>query len=192
MKYNAFIFPLVLCLFSLTVNAKTTHKTGLFQYQSNLSELMGAQSDNADPKEKLEWELYVPSNYSPDVKPGLLVYISPTSSGKLPEKWQSLMDKYNLIWIAANKSGNKINSHKRMTKAVLATSVASNNHDIDVSRIYVVGFSGGGRMASLAASQFPQLFKGAIYNSGVNYWEKTTKKALKQMKNNRYVFISGK
>jgi predicted peptidase len=58
-------------------------------------------------------------------------------------------------------------------------------------RIYVSGFSGGGRIASVVATNFPEVFKGAIYNCGVNFWDENTPESLKLIRNNRFVFITG-
>ena len=36
------------------------------------------------------------------------------------------------------------------------------------------------------------MFNGAIYNSGVNFWREKSPEVMQQIKNNRYVFITGK
>ena len=38
-------------------------------------------------------------------------------------------------------------------------------------RVYVSGLSGGGKMASMVAIDHAHLFKGAIYNCGVEFWD---------------------
>lgn len=142
--------------------------------------------------EPISWEVYVPKNYSTENPPGLLVYISPRNSGELPIEWQELMDNNNLIWVGANESGNKIDTFKRMTYALFATNMIGKQYSVDASRIYLSGFSGGGRVASLLAADYPQIFKGAIYNSGVNKWGNMTDEKLALMQSNRYVFIAGR
>ena len=142
--------------------------------------------------ETIEWDIYVPANYDAATPPGVLVYISPDDSGKVPQRWTALLGDQNLIWVGANNSGNKINTHRRMTYALMALAVAQKRYKIDLDRAYLSGFSGGGRVASLLAVEYPALFKGAIYNSGANLWNKKTPLDLEPLKANRYVFIAGK
>ncbi len=44
-------------------------------------------------------------------------------------------------------------------------------YKIDANRIYVSGFSGGGRVASMLAMTHPETFSGGIFVMGVSYWE---------------------
>jgi len=144
------------------------------------------------PQEVAEWELYVPENYEPGLPAGLLVFISPTDSGRMPRRYQSVLDEKNLIWIGANHSGNQVRVARRVSLALLATAVADRNYRIDASRVYVSGFSGGGRTASAVAPEYAQIFTGAIYICGVNFWDGRKPKRLDQVKDNRYVFLTGK
>ena len=171
-------------------------KVGAYTVKAAITDLVGeasAQSytDIMPIDESIGWEVYVPATYDPKKPAGVLVYISPTDSGKLPNAWKELIDKYNLIWVAANKSGNKIGSHRRLTYAVMALAVVDKRYNTDRNRIYLSGFSGGGRIASHLAIQYPSLFKGAIYNCGANRWDKNAQIALDQIKQNRYVFVTG-
>lgn len=145
-----------------------------------------------DPEEVAEWELYVSENYDPGLPAGLLVFISPTDSGRMPRRYQSVLDEKNLIWIGANHSGNQVRVARRVSLALLATAVADRNYRIDASRVYVSGFSGGGRTASAVAPEYAQIFTGAIYICGVNFWDGRKPKRLDQVKDNRYVFLTGK
>jgi hypothetical protein len=144
-----------------------------------------------DADTPIEWQLYVPASYDPGRPVGLMVYVSPTSSGRIPPGWKPVMAEKNLIWIAANKSGNRIASVRRGSFALLATVLAKREYAIDRNRIYISGLSGGGRIASVVAPQYAQLFKGAVYNCGVNFWGDETPKLMEQVKANRYVFVTG-
>jgi len=192
-----FIILLFCCFLSLDLCAQADLKVGHFQLRSTLSELLDDTSNHPytgiiDDEEIIEWQVYVPNNYQNDRPAGILVYISPTNSGEIPNHWLSLMEKYNLIWVAANQSGNRINSKIRLLKAILATIVIDNNYQIDLDRVYVSGFSGGGRMASISATLLPGLFKGAIYHCGVNFWKDVSADKISLIKNNRFVFITGR
>lgn len=122
-----------------------------------------------DVDKEVTWRVYVPESYDPSRPAGLLVYISPSSSGRIPPAWKGVMDEENMIYIAASKSGNKVNPTRRMLFALMARMKAGEMFELDPARIYVSGFSGGGRMASYVAALFPQIFTGGLYICGVEY-----------------------
>ena len=144
-----------------------------------------------DPDDVNEWALYVPESYDPGSPPGLLVFISPTDSGRMPGRYRQVLDDNNLIWIGANHSGNRVRFARRISLALLATAIADSNYPIDPSRVYVSGFSGGGRTASAVAPEYAQLFTGAIYICGVDFWEGRKPKRMDRVRDNRYVFLTG-
>jgi poly(3-hydroxybutyrate) depolymerase len=121
-----------------------------------------------------------------------MVYISPMDSGEIPGRWKEVMDAGNLIWIGANKSGNRIRVARRVTYAMVAPAVVARSYKVDSSRVYVSGFSGGGRVASMVAPEYAQLFKGAVFICGVEFWGSRKPAQLDAVKANRYVFLTGK
>ncbi len=46
-------------------------------------------------------------------------------------------------------------------------------------------------MASMVASRYPDIFKGAIFNCGAEYWGDETPERLDLIRANRYVFLTG-
>lgn len=144
-----------------------------------------------DPNEINEWAVYVPESYDPESPAGLLVFISPTDSGRMPGRYRPVLDDSNLIWIGAHHSGNRVRVARRIGLALLATAIADSNYRIDPSRVYVSGFSGGGRTASAVALEYAQLFTGAIYICGVNFWDGRRPRQLDRVRDNRYVFLTG-
>ena len=144
-----------------------------------------------DPHEINEWAVYVPESYDPESPAGLLVFISPTDAGRMPGRYRQVLDDNNLIWIGANQSGNRVRVARRISLALLATAIADSKYRIDASRVYVSGFSGGGRTASAVAPEYPQLFTGAIYICGVNFWDGRKPTQLDRVRDNRYVFLTG-
>lgn len=139
----------------------------------------------------IDWQIYVPENYDPQRPAGLMVYISPSNSGEIPRGWKSVMDDYNLIWIAANDSGNNQMVGVRNLLAILAPTAARRDYRIDPGRIYISGLSGGGKMASRVATDYAHLFKGAIFNCGADFWEVKKPARFEQIKENHYVFVTG-
>lgn len=171
-------------------------KRGSFLYTSSTVDIMGTDgavifSDIIDINENFSWEIHVPENYNPDFPPGILIYVSPQNSIKIPRGWLEIIEDNNLIWIAALDSGNKIEVPERFIKALLAPFLLQSNYIINTNRIYITGFSGGGRVASIVATQYPHLIKGAIYNCGVNFWENLDEERTRLVLNNRFVFVTG-
>lgn len=171
-------------------------RTGEFRLTSTLAELVGADSarnagKSIAPDEAITWDIYVPENYQVEKPAGLMVYISPTSSGALPRGWKSVMDERNMIWIAAKDSGNRALVSRRAVFAIVAPTLAGRHYTIDRERIYLSGLSGGGKMASMVATDFAQLFKGAIYNCGVDFWDEHPPGRFELIKQNHYVFVTG-
>ena len=151
----------------------------------SVSEVIGAD-------EEITWKMYVPESYNEKDPAGLMVYISPNSKGWMPRKWRTVIDEENLIWIGANDSGNDAHTARRMLYAALAPQIAEKKYRIDADRVYLSGFSGGGKVASMVSIDFANVFKGAIYICGTEFWRKHPPKLFQQVKTNRYVFLSGR
>ena len=109
--------------------------------------------------------------YVPATKPangyGLLVFVPPWNVAKLPTAWAEVLDQYGLIYVSAANSGNDANPiGRREPLALLAEANIVKRYPIDPSRIYVSGFSGGSRIAMRLALGYPDVFRGALLNSG--------------------------
>ena len=102
-----------------------------------------------------------------------------------------MLDRHNVIWIGANRSGNNELVARRILLALFATTAARQRYAIDAERIYISGLSGGGKTASMIATEQAQLFRGAIYNCGVEVWDAEEPQRLEEMRRNRYVFVTG-
>ena len=154
-------------------------------------ELAPTYANLIDVNEEVIWEIHVPENYDPNNPPGVMVYISPQNIVNEPNGWLEVTERRNLIWIAARKSGNKEQVSNRISMAMLALPLLQSTYNINTNRIYVSGFSGGGRIASLVATNLPHVFKGALYNCGANFWDTANDEQLLHIKNNRFVFLTG-
>lgn len=150
----------------------------------SMSDILAADAD-------INWQVYVPELYDPGKPAGVLVYVSPMPFGQMPNGWQPLFDEENLIFISADQSGNTVLTKRRMLFAALAPYVLAQAYEIDPDRVYVSGFSGGGKVASIAAVQFANLFTGAIYICGVEFWTEIPPELNAQVMSNRYVFLTG-
>lgn len=174
-----------------------SRRVGSYTLSVTTATVLGADRATAHshvfgPEDLQEFEIVVPGRYSPDNPPGVLIYISPTDSGQVPENWTPVLESENLIWIAANLSGNDRLVARRVAHAILALEVMRNRYDIDPERAYLVGFSGGARVSGLVAAACPELFSGAIYIGGAEMWDKNDPAIdLEAIRRNRYVFMAG-
>jgi predicted esterase len=173
----------------------TALKTGAYALQLTLGDLVTASAAAhvatvLPADELITWQVYVPPSFDAEKPAGLLVYISPTPSGAIPRSWKAILDKHNLIWIGADQSGNTEMVARRVLFAILAPSAIRQQYAIDPERIYLTGLSGGGKTASMVAVDQAQLFRGAIYNCGVEFWDREPER-LEQIRQNHYVFVTG-
>jgi len=126
--------------------ASEAARTGEFQLTFTITEVAGPDTARVvetaiSPDEQITWEVYVPDSYQSEKPAGLMVYISPSKSGEIPQRWKSVMDRYNIIWISANRSGNKVLVARRAIFAIVAPTLASKHYKIDNERIYLSGLS---------------------------------------------------
>jgi len=117
------------------------------------------------------FQVIVPEVVQPAGEWGLLVWISPTRFGgsRRPEVAEALA-RHRLIWIGANHAGNERMIWERIWLALDAATNMQRLYEIDPERIYVGGYSGGGRMASRMGVLYPELVRGAWSLYGCDYF----------------------
>src|SRR5579883_2009362 len=99
----------------------------------------------------------------------LLVWVSPWDRATLPFGWASQLDRYGVIFVAAEGAGNPTNVlSRRVPLALSAEENIVRQYPIDRERIYVGGFSGGSRVALRIALGYPDVFHGALLHAGSN------------------------
>jgi predicted esterase len=109
--------------------------------------------------------------YVPAVKPpqgyGLLVFVPPWQKAQLPQDWDHVLDRFGIIFVTAARSGNEEDVvSRREPLALIAAQNVMAQYPVDPSRVFVGGMSGGSRMALRLALAYPDLFRGALLNSG--------------------------
>ncbi|MDF1667128.1 MAG: hypothetical protein P1V97_35620, partial [Planctomycetota bacterium] len=98
---------------------------------------------------KERFNVYVPKSYKRSKKKyGLFIWIAPSHDGRPPPIWRSRFDKLKLIAIGADRSGNERKTPVRIGLALDAVHNATRQYRIDSDRVYVGGFSGGGRVST--------------------------------------------
>lgn len=199
-RSQSWLIQTIICLccnFMLesTVCASNPTSDNDVQIQSTARQLLGEEKASRfekilAPDESISWEVYIPKNDSTE-PPGVFVYVSPMKTGRIDSRWREVMDQQNLIYIAANNSGNKIPTIRRMVLATLAVKALGQRYAFDTGHINVAGFSGGGRVASRIATQYPDVFTGALYICGVDFWKKDKTPNVERVIQNRFVFLTG-
>lgn len=115
------------------------------------------------------FDLVVPGSYQKGVPHGLLVWISESDQGLPPAGYEAALVKHQVIWAGARKSGNRRKPPVRVNLSLDVAFAVSKTHDLDSSRVWVGGFSGGGRSASKAALLYPEVFHGGLFVCGSDY-----------------------
>lgn len=166
-----------------------------FEIKLTLNQLLGEEEASRykeilSPGKPITWDAYLPDNESSE-PPGVFVYVSPRNLGRIDSRWRAVMDQQNLIYIGANNSGNRMPLNRRMVLAIMALKALEKDYLIAGNRITVSGFSGGGRVASMLASQYPEVFSGAVYICGVNFWSEELDLRVERLVQNRFVFLTG-
>lgn len=111
--------------------------------------------------------IYVPATPAPTQGYGLIVFVPPWDVAKVPERWKSTLDQYGFLFVTAARSGNETTAlGRREPLALLAAINMQKRYAVDPARVYVAGFSGGSRIAMRLALAYPDVFRGAILNSG--------------------------
>jgi len=179
-----FLFPLLiltrwtLCSAAFT---NTTPATGRFdshfQYSPPYStsgevsrRLSATVASSPYTLAKEKFEVIVPETYTNDLSWGLLVWVSPGPTPAIPVDWPDILARHKLLFVGAYNAGNDRNAADRMRLALDGSYNMRLRYRISPRRIYVAGFSGGGRVASRLGVAFSDVFTGTIPICGVNFY----------------------
>lgn len=129
-------------------------------------------SDKPGPYDlaKEKFRIYIPKSYSHDQTWGLFVWINPGDDPGLPGAWEPVLEKHKLLAVAAFKSGNSRPIFDRMRLAIDGNFNMQQRFHIDPKRVYISGFSGGGRVSSMMGVGYSDIFAGAFPVCGVNFY----------------------
>lgn len=119
---------------------------------------------------KEKFKVLLPKSYAPGAKWGLFVYVNAGDDPGIPAAYEAVLEKHKLVAVAAYKSGNGRNIFDRFRMAIDAVINLEGRLSLDPKRVYVSGFSGGARVASMLAVAYADLFAGAIPFCGVNFY----------------------
>jgi len=180
---------------SAAADDAVSQRTGAFTLSNTPQDLLGDAAGKVasiiTPDETISWEVYVPETYRANEPAGVIVFISPSDSGSIRRGWSGVIDERNLIWIGANQSGNRVFVPRRVLLSVLALAAIQQEYVLDEERVYVAGFSGGGKVASMVSTEYANTFKGGVFMCGVEFWDVEQPRLIESIRGNRYVFLSG-
>lgn len=120
--------------------------------------------------EKERFRLFVPPNFSPEQRWGALIWVDAGNAPSFPAAWERVLETRKLLVVAGVRSGNSRIIFDRMRMALHASAGIQKRCKIDPERIYVAGFSGGGRVAGMLGIAWPDFFSGAAPMMGVNFY----------------------
>ena len=123
---------------------------------------------------KEEFEVLLPPDYQAGKSYGLFIWISAGDMPSIGKDWEAELAKRDIIFAGARNSGNKRNIFDRMRMAIDANHNMRQRYPIDGRRVYVSGFSGGSRVASMVGVCWAEMFSGTICFMGVNFYTDIT------------------
>ncbi len=155
-------------------------------------------ADQAIDLAKERFDVYVPDAPPPPAGYGLVVFVAPWDDPTKPRTWQLPLDRHGLVFVSARNSGNdQPVLDRRLPLALLAYENVRARYPIDARRVYVMGFSGGGRVAERAALAYPDVFRGAILAAGTDPIDgsagvyKPRAELFRQFQRSRLVLVTG-
>jgi hypothetical protein len=152
-----------------------------------------------------KFQLLAPEDYATNGTWGALVWVSPGEDARVRPDWGPELARHRLLFVGAVNSGNKRNPFDRFRLALDAAFNMSHRFSLDPRRIYVGGFSGGSRIASMLGVAYADVFTGALCISGVNFYRDVPagggqgypatydppQAVITAAKKNRFVFVTG-
>ncbi len=172
---GSFKIPLLLCLLGVSVSCSSRSTKKIDRPIVLPATGMIHENITGFTDKDISYALYIPGpspatavqdkdkTGAPPVKSLLpvMVLFDPHGSGLLPvRKYRELADRYQIILVGSNnaKNGLSIPEINGILSSVMKEITV---YPIDTARIYVSGFSGGSRVAAIAAGTYPCI-KGVI------------------------------
>jgi len=118
------------------------------------------------------FDIYVPEDYDGEETLGLFVFVSPTPFGGFTrDEIARVLTERRLIWAGPDNIGNGRSAWYRLHLALDAAHNLAQLYDIDPRRVYISGYSGGGRLASAMTFLYPEVFAGGFFFYGTDWYE---------------------
>ncbi len=115
------------------------------------------------------YNIYIPSSYDGTTPYGIVTFINSGNTGAIISSWIPVLEEKNLIMISGNGIGNSIPIIDRTGVALAGSEKLRELLNIDSTRIYTSGNSGGARSCADLIFFFPEIFTGMLSNCGSAY-----------------------
>ena len=126
---------------------------------------------------KEKFRVIVPESYTNDLTWGLFLWMSPGYEPGIPKDWPEVLAKHKLVFVSPLNAGNDRHPDNRQAGAIerfrLGLDATYNmrlRYRVSPKRIYVSGFSGGARIASMLGVGYSDVYTGTIPVCGVNFY----------------------
>ena len=156
--FSFFLFT----LFSCTSNHPEKESVVSVAEQNKISvpfkagEVISSVAVEQDPSQS--YSLYLPKNYSDTSQFPVIIFFDPHGSGSYPlGKYSLLAERFGFILIGSNNSKNGMQFDQTNDIANKLIKEAAAMYSIDSKRISLAGFSGGSKVALVAAANHPEL-----------------------------------
>lgn len=169
--------------------------TGMYRLGRDTTTIVGAEMATAldefiGKNETLEWQVFVPENYSADRPAGLFVFIDPNGHGFMPDQWRAVFTEHNMIWAGVRRTQRRTSDVRQVWQAILGSRAIAQDYAIDLQRIYV-----GGSMDTVPLAVHTMLtaneISGAVYMRGSFDAGLLDAEFQQAMQRKYHVFITG-
>lgn len=116
------------------------------------------------------FRVILPKNEETNQALGLLVWISAENNARVSEDLVAQLAAHRLLLVSPLKAGNDRHPLDRFRLALDGACNMCRLYPVDTKRIYVGGFSGGSRIASMLGVAYGDLFAGTLCICGVNFY----------------------
>ncbi|MFG0304792.1 MAG: hypothetical protein ACF8Q5_01120 [Phycisphaerales bacterium JB040] len=124
-----------------------------------------------DLEEEWLW-VRLPKGHDGATPAGIMVWVSPMARWRIPAHFYGVLDELGLIACGADNAGNPRNVTERLQLMFDAVENVRARWAVDEKRIYVTGFSGGGRCSSMLHLGWPEVFAGSVPIVGLNSYHR--------------------
>jgi len=154
--------------FTATFDQRNPHST-LKSLHKRFRHRPDKSLDDYDIKAE-QFHLYVPHDYDPTEKYGLIVWVHSRGPGEPSDAYLSILDKHHLIWVGIDRPAASNNVWHVMGLAIDAAYNLTRRYKIDRKRIYIAGQGQGGGVASRLGVGVADIFQGALISGSVEFF----------------------
>lgn len=150
-------------------NVNLGQLTGQSVYVSHTNDVVPYTFDLNSYLANYTYNIYIPPSYDGSEPYGVVTFINSGNSGTVPSSWLPVLDERKLIMVGGNNIGNSIPVVTRIGVALAGSEIMKETLNIDTTRVYTSGNSGGARSCAGLMFFFPEKYTGMMSNCGSSY-----------------------